>query len=325
MDIEFKKQEKIVGIFMICIAVLLFSTVVLIGRGAKWFKTYVVFYTTFNESYNLKENAAVKLFKADIGRVKRITLVEDKVKVRLAILKEYSSRIKTDSVATVESPTFIGDEYLAIKPGSIDSPLIPEGGEIPSEEKKSISDFLDEFEVEKTAKMVIKAVQDLSEVARIMKDPDGPLFTALNSMNSIIKEIEEGKGSLGGLLKSREMLENLLGKLDKTGIILENIGEASSRTPETMDRVNDNLLNIKSILKELETSVGILKETLKNMKKGSNDIPEITQTTRRGIREIRKGVENVDAVFKSAKKNFLIRKNLPPAPQGETLDSRLRQ
>jgi phospholipid/cholesterol/gamma-HCH transport system substrate-binding protein len=325
MDLEFNRQEKIVGMFMVCMAVLLFSTVVIIGRAGDWFKTYVTFYTTFNESYNLQENAAVKLFKADIGRVKRITLVENKVKVKLAILEEYAPRIKTDSVATVESPTFIGDEYVAIKPGSRDAPLIPEGGEIPSMAKKSISDILDEFEVEKTAKMVIKAVQNLSEVAQILRDPNGPLLTGLDNISRIIEDIQSGKGTAGSVLKSRELVENLLGKLDQTGNILENIDRASSKTPETMDRINDNIANIKTTLKELETCVGLLKETLMNVKKGSHDIPRVTQSARRGIKEIRKGVENIETVVKSVKKNFLIRRNLPPEPEGETLDSGLRQ
>jgi len=59
-----------------------------------------------------------------IGKVKKITLTDDKVKVEQAILQEYASRIRNDTIAIVESPTFIGSEYVSIKPGAFDAPVI---------------------------------------------------------------------------------------------------------------------------------------------------------------------------------------------------------
>ena len=252
MELDFNKKEKIAGTFIIVVAILLLTTVVMIGRGKDWFKTYVIYYTTFDESYNLQENASVKLYNANIGKVKKITLVGDKVRVKLAILEEYASRIRSDSVATVESPTFIGSEHISIQPGSADAPLVPEEGEIPSMAKKSISDILTEFQVEETAKKIIKAVQDLSEIAEIMRKPDGPFFAAIDTINKtlshfekIIRDIEAGKGTAGGILKSRVLLERILDDLDKLGDILDNIKTASAKTPETIDQVQDNLAAIK--------------------------------------------------------------------------------
>lgn len=290
MDLNFSKKEKTVGIFIICIVVILLTTVVIIGRGKDWFKTYIIYYTTFDESYNLKEDAAVKLFKADIGKVKKIILVENKVKVKLAILEEYSSRIRSDSVTIVESPTFIGSEYISIKPGSTESPLIPEGGEINSTAKKSIADLMSEFQVEETAKKVIGMVQDISEITQIMRDPDGPFFTTVNNLNKTVSHLEAitgdlqaGKGTAGSILKSREVLQIILDDLDKITQILESVEE------------------------------------------GSHDIPEVTRSTKRGINEIRDGVENIDKVVDSLKKNFLIKPNLSPEPKGKNIDAGLRQ
>ena len=332
MDLNFSKKEKAVGTFIICIIVILLTTVVIIGRGKDWFKTYIIYYTTFDESYNLKEDAAVKLFKADIGKVKKIILVENRVKVKLAILEEYSSRIRSDSVAIVESPTFIGSEYISIKPGSADSPLIPEGGEINSTAKKSVSDIMLEFQVEETAKKVIRAVQDLSEIMQIMRDPDGPFFTAINNINKIIshfeaisRDIQAGKGTVGGILKSSEILQIILDDLDKVTQILESIAEASSKTPEITNKVQDNLAIIKKVGEEVLDSISSIKRILKEVEEGSHDIPEVTRSTKRGINEIRDGVENIDKVVKSLQKNFLIRPNLPAEPKGKNIDAGLRQ
>ncbi|HUV49560.1 MAG TPA: MlaD family protein [Anaerolineae bacterium] len=322
MDLDFSKKEKIVGTFIIFIIIILLTTVAVIGRGKDWFKTYITYYTTFDESYNLKEDAAVKLFKADIGKVKKIILVENRVKVKLAILEEYSSRIRSDSVAIVESPTFIGSEYISLKPGSADSPLIPEGGEINSTAKKMISDFMSEFQIEKTAKKVIRMVQDISEITQIMRDPNGPFFTTVNNLNKTVShleaitgDIQAGKGTVGSILKSREVLQIILDDLDKVTQILKSIAEASSKAPEitkkVVEGVSDSISSIKRILKEIE--------------EGSLDIPEVTRSTKRGVNEIRDGVENIDKVVESVKENFLIKPNLPPEPKGKNIDAGLRQ
>ena len=102
---HYNRKEKIVGIFVISIALLLLSAIIVIGRGKNWFEKYNTYYTTFNESYNLKVGADVKLFKTNIGTVKAIT-VENKVKVKLVILEKYESRIRTEYPGHRREPHF---------------------------------------------------------------------------------------------------------------------------------------------------------------------------------------------------------------------------
>ncbi len=346
MDLNYSRTDKIVGTFVICITILLLSTVVIIGRGKDWFKKYVTYYTTFEESYNLEVNAAVKLFKTDIGKVKEITLVGNRVKVKLAVFEEFSSRIRSDSYATVESPTLIGSEYVSIRPGSTEFSQIPKGGIIPSKAKRSITDLITEFEVEKTVKMVVGAAQDLSALVRLINDPQGPILKTLDNLEKatahierITRDIKDGKGTAGGLIKSRALLESIHYNIDKMGGILDNIDKAAEKTPGTMDRVKDNLTSIKKIgdgvtenvariqknLGDVEEVVATLNIILVNIKKGSEDIPQITQSAKGGIQEIREEVDNIDKVVQSLQQNFLIRPNLPPEPEGKNIDAGLRQ
>ena len=175
MQTSYSSAEKSVGLFVIGITLLSLTTVVILGRGKDWFADEVTFHTSFKESYNLQVNAAVKLFKADIGKVKRISLGEDNVNVQLAILTKYASRIRQDSVAVVDSPTLIGSEYISIVPGAPNTPKIPVGGMIPSIEKKSISDILKEFEVEKTAMLAVRTIQEIADLMILIKEPHGPV------------------------------------------------------------------------------------------------------------------------------------------------------
>jgi len=275
---------------MTTVVLLVLVTVVLIGRGQDWFREYVTYYTTFKEGYNLQVGAPVKLFKTDIGKVKKITLVEDKVRVELAILEEYASRIRKDTLATVESPTIIGSEYVSIRPGPVKEQPIPARGEIMSVDKKSLDDIMQEFEVEKTAKMFVSAIQNLSDIVEELQDPGGPLFSSLRSVDATLKDVkaivagvEAGEGTVGGLLKSDELLE----------------------------KINDAMDQIDQILA--------------NVERGSEDVPAITKSTKRGLQETRDAVKEIDRLVKAAQKNALIRRDISPAPEGKNMDAGLRR
>ena len=318
MKISFDAKEKIVGTFMVIMVILLLTVVVMIGRGKDWFKTYVTYYTVFDEAYNLNRDARVKLFNADIGKVQSVKLVGDKVKVELAILQDYAPRIRMDSVATVESPTFIGSEYVSIKPGTPEAAPIPRNGTVPSKAKKSLADFMAEFEVEKTAKMIIKSLQDISEIVGRLRDPEGPLYASLDStakamahIETVTREIRDGKGSVGGLIQSEGLLDRIYEELNHVNSILRNLEDATAKTPDIMD--------------DVKKSMDMINRILANIEKGSQDVPALTKTTKHGIREIRDGVEEVDKVVQSVQKSFLIKPNLPPEPKGEDIDTGLRR
>jgi phospholipid/cholesterol/gamma-HCH transport system substrate-binding protein len=345
MEISYTRVEKSVGLFVIGVAVLLLTTVVILGRGKDWFAEEVTFFTSFKESYNLQVNAAVKLFKADIGKVKRISLGEDNVNVQLAILSRYASRIRQDSVAVVDSPTLIGSEYISIVPGASNSPKIPVGGMIPSIEKKSIPDILKEFEVEKTAMLAIRTIQEIAELVSLMKDPDGPLLTTLTNIEKTTTHLEQitgsigqGKGSLGSLVASRELVDGVLVNLEKANGLIDDMGATASKGPVFMDRIGDNLATIqtagtgvvesvqilKTILADVRVSLETTRVILENLKQGSQDVPRVTLTARDGIREIREGVENIDRVVQSLQRNIIIRSNLPDEPLSMDTDAGIR-
>lgn len=301
MILDFNSKEKIVGIFMITVFILLMSMVVLIGRGKDWFRENVIYYTTFEESYNLQTNASVKQYNADIGRVKEISLEGDRVKVTLAIFEEYAPRIRKDSVASVESVNYIGNKYISIKSGSTDSPPLEEEGTLPSVAKKSLTEILEEFEVEKTAKMVIKAIQNVAELTHSLKNPEGPLFTVLENVNNALSQLEL-----------------------RIATILDNVETITGNIPNTLQIVDNDLKKVDEIGNGILENISQLKEILQNVQEGSVHVPPITRNTRQGIAEIRSGVENIDDVVKSIKKNVLIRSNLPPEPDAGALDAGLR-
>jgi len=339
MELDFSKQEKIVGTFIIFIAVLLMATVIVIGRGKNWFRHYATYYTVFEQSYNLEVNTPVKLFNTEIGKIKKITVTGDKVRVKLIILRDFRSRIRTSSRATVQRTTFIGSDYIAIIPGEDDAPLITDEGVIPSKKRKSLADYLEELQVEETAKMVITSLREVAEIVRIMRDPQGPFFTSLakaqNSLGhieTISRDLNAGKGTVGGVLKSKALLDQIQGNLEDIGNIL------SVKAPAAIDQMQDNLATInkiekeilatmpgiKCIVKDTEDTIASLKVIIAQIEKESHAIPKTMQSTSRGIQEIRGTVENIDKVVQSLQQSFLIKPHLPTEPEGKNVDAGLR-
>jgi phospholipid/cholesterol/gamma-HCH transport system substrate-binding protein len=257
--------------------------------------------TSFGEAYDLERNSPVKLFNANIGKVQKVELIGDRVEVTLAIYEEFAERIRTDSLATVEGISYIGKKYITIKPGSESAPLIEEEGRIPSLENKSISELLQEFEIEKTAKMVIKAVQDLADITAVIKDPEGPLFTALDSINQSLHAVES-----------------------RIGAIMDDAALATSKVPGTVDQARADLEKVHEIGEVLLIHIAEIRKIIDNIELGSRQVPPVTRSLKSGIAEIRSGVENIDEVVQALQKNVLIRSHIPPDPDADALDAGLR-
>ena len=335
MDTRFARREKAVGTFLIIIALTVLITLLIIGRGKDWFETYANYYTIFNDSYNLKEGSPVKM-NTEIGKVKAITPFEDKVKVEMTVLQDYAHRIRTDSIAVVQTTAIVyGTDFVSIKQGSDDSEVLAEGGMIASIEKQSIIELLNEygaeFGVQEAARKINAIIQNAFDIVKRLKDPKGPLFTTLDNaynttfhVEGITRDLQAGQGTVGKLLKSPDLLDKILAELDRVDVILENVGEASKRTPKTMDQVQETLDRVKLVLDELIESVSSISIVLKEVEEGSSEIPKLTQSAKRGVQEMRDALENADKILKSLQNNFLIKGNLPPEPKGETTDAGLR-
>lgn len=338
MDLEFEKKEKFVGFFLLSTFFLMFLSFALLGRVKGWFKEYVDYYSVFEESYNLQVGTPVKLYNAQIGKVTKILLADDRVRVYFKIADEYSSRVRSSSYVTVKSPTLIGSEFLALVASDKTSPIIPEGQRVPSIEKKSISDIMAEFQVEKTAKNFIKVVDELTEMSEKLNSPEGPLFSVLNDISVMVSDIEKGKGNVGKILRSSKFIDDLNNRMEDIEVIIKDIKKAVSKTPRAMELVNDNLEKVDKIgtnieegsddfvllIKDLRKRVKEIEGIIANIEKGSEDVPMITETAIDGIDEIRRGVKKADDAIEAIQKNFLIRKNLPEreSPEQYSIDTR---
>ena len=312
MKLQYSTMERMTGAFILLTLIVFLFTVAVVGRGKNWFRKHVVYYTAFEEGYNLVSGSRVKLLGTDIGSVTDVLLTTgNKVKVRVKVLAEYASRIRANSVATVESPTVIGSEYINIRPGSSKAAVIPPEGLIPTKEKKKFTEYLEQYEIGAKLEHIGKILEDLALITDQLKDPKGPFFGTFSNLQQITGTVEAGEGSLGRLIKSDELYEHMdtfVATLQETADYLvragvniekgsEHLEKATREGPEMVDKTQellDRLLKVQVILEKVMT-----------------EVPEISAQAREGMQE-------VNRILDSVKENFLIRPNLPPPPDSET-------
>ena len=312
MRLQYSTMERMTGAFILLTLIVFLFTVAVVGRGKNWFRKQIFYYTIFEEGYNLVSGSRVKLLGTDIGSVTDVLLTtSNKVKVRVKVLAEYASRIRANSVATVESPTVIGSEYINIRPGTSKAAVIPPEGQIPTKEKKKFTEYLEQYEIGAKLEHIGKILEDLALIMDQLKDPKGPFFGTFSNLQQITGTVESGEGTLGRLIKSDKLYEHMdtfVATLQETADYLvragvniekgsEHLEKATREAPEMADKTQellDRLLKVQVILEKVMT-----------------EVPEISAQAREGMQE-------VNRILDSVKENFLIRPNLPPPPDAET-------
>jgi phospholipid/cholesterol/gamma-HCH transport system substrate-binding protein len=120
---EKTKLEMVVGVFvligMVCLAYLSIKLGKLeIISGA----VYEV-EAQFNSASGLKPGSTIEIAGVEVGRVRGITLIEDRAKVKLAV--NNTVKLYTDTFASIKTRGIIGEKFLALSPGGGGDPLKP--------------------------------------------------------------------------------------------------------------------------------------------------------------------------------------------------------
>jgi phospholipid/cholesterol/gamma-HCH transport system substrate-binding protein len=312
-------MEKMTGAFILLTLLIFLFTVAVVGRGKNWFRKHVTYYTTFIEGYNLVSGSRVKLLGTDVGMVTDVALTEEnQVSVRIRVLADYASRIRRDSVASVESPTVIGSEFIDITPGTPKAAIIEPGGEIASKEKKKFTDYLEEYEVGQKLANIGVILEDLARITSQLKDPDGPFFGTFGNLQRISATVDAGEGSLGRLVKSDEFYEQISMELDDISRFITSLQETADHFVRASASIEQGSKNLEVATRKAPEMVDKVQELVDRLlrvsiilERAMHDVPEITTQAREGMRE-------VNRILDSVKENFLIRPNLPPPPKPES-------
>ena len=120
---EKAKLEFIVGIFVLVGIICLGYLSIKLGKLELIGGNVYEVVAQFNTASGLKAGSSVEIAGVEVGRVRAITLKEDRAAVILAV----DDRVKlyTDTIASIKTRGIIGEKFLALSPGGGGEPLKP--------------------------------------------------------------------------------------------------------------------------------------------------------------------------------------------------------
>jgi phospholipid/cholesterol/gamma-HCH transport system substrate-binding protein len=155
-----------VGVFVLVALVAFLGMIYLLGARARLFEARYTIYADFTEVGGLNPGATVRLAGVQIGRVSEVRLPGapgGKVRVAMTIGKQFSDRIRKNSVARVETQGLHGDRIVEISVGTAEAPPARPGETIASRDPTDIASVLEEGA--QTMKNVAALAESLRQTA----------------------------------------------------------------------------------------------------------------------------------------------------------------
>jgi phospholipid/cholesterol/gamma-HCH transport system substrate-binding protein len=165
------------------------------------------YYAAFSEAGGLKANDEVRIAGVRVGKVEKVELAGDHVKVTFRVKTD--SPFGTQTAASIRIKTLLGAMYLALQPAG--SGQLTDGAEIPQERTTSPYD-------------VVEAFSGLAETSEEI-DTD-QLAKALTTVADLTRNTpEEFRGALDGVAR---LSSNVAARDDKINSLLQNLDRVST-------------------------------------------------------------------------------------------------
>ena len=226
-----------VGAFVLASLLVFAGLVYMLGRSAGLFERQYRLVATFGQIGGLIQGATVRLAGVPVGRVGEIRLPETggrKVRVELLIARRVQDRIRTDSLARIETLGLLGDKIIDVSLGSEGATVLQDGAELRSEEP---------FDTARLTQQGTELLQNLTALsgdlrttlARISASSAGAdVAETARALRSLTTEIERGQGVLHRLVYD-----------PKLGTALADAGETLRQVGETVRRIDRVLADPK--------------------------------------------------------------------------------
>lgn len=309
MEEGFTRKEKMVGLFLLVMIILIKITLLVIAQGKGWFQSQTTYYVYFKQGYNLRQGSMVKMFNTEIGKVTNIDFKrkedENQVEVTIRVLTEKAGLIRTDSVAEVIAPTLIGSEYIEIAPGSSGYPVVRAAGTIASQAHKTMSENLAELFNEETIRQARLTINNITSLTERLKNHEKAWLATVNHIDEVVVSVIKAQGTLGELVSRKDFYNRMNQSMTEVDKAILNVKKI---TGDLVPAAQNLQTASKTIQLETETVKGILAD----IKGGTQEFPGLMETAAETTQEGKTVVEAVKA-------NPLIRLTLPKERQSQPL------
>ncbi len=244
----------------------------------------------FADANGLREGSEVRLAGVRVGKVDKITLLPPsdvpnapRVEALMSIQSNIdgqpaNQRIRTDSTAQQGSPSLLGNEMLInITPGTAVGQPVKDYTILPSSSSNTVNDF---------------ATSGTDLAQRLSKLSD--------EISSIVRDVKEGKGTVGRLFSDEALYNNLNATIRETEDVMRQVrsGQGSAgrflNDPALYNNANEIAVQLRAIAADLRAGRGSAGKFLTNDEL-YNRVNHIAERLDRSVEQIDLVIADVNA------------------------------
>jgi phospholipid/cholesterol/gamma-HCH transport system substrate-binding protein len=271
-----RRLSVVVGLFALGALVLFGASILtLTSNRGPWIPRYsLVAY--FGNVQGLIEGAPVRLAGKDVGIVEGVTFgafgdAKPPIQVSMRVDTSVRERLRTDSRAQIGTMGLLGDKYIELSMGSLESEILADGAEVPAITPPDLSEVM--AKGTQALDGVAALAGNLNKVAAQFEESRGAakIADSAKGVADIVAEVREGRGLLHSLIydeykgggvesisRSLATLEDILREIARgDGLAHQLIYEPGSKQ-ETVAEVTSAAKRLDSILARIDRGEGTL-------------------------------------------------------------------
>lgn len=263
-----KKNYIFSGIFIFSLMLLITFTVLMINKENPMFSDDIIVHTEVSNVQNLKEGASIQLRGIRVGSVKEINIKDlHTIIIKIGINQKYAPWVKTDSLISFKNQGVLGDKFLEISGGSLETSSIKDGDFIRTNEKSVIDQFLNKGE-----DLMISSTGLLNRLEQILsKIEDKKVSQIVSHLEGITKNTND----IVSTINSTRLNDSIV-SLDESSKAFKEISNRIQYGPGTLH----SIIYDQSLHEDLKSILGganrnkvlkfFIRESIKNNESNNN-------------------------------------------------------
>jgi phospholipid/cholesterol/gamma-HCH transport system substrate-binding protein len=275
-----------VGLLALFALSLLALLIILLSGENPLFRTRVPVYTYYGDAAAVVTGAPVRLNGILVGKVGAVELSNEAdpsrvVRVTLEIDEEFLPAIPEDSTTRLAQTSLLAARYVNIRKGTSAQAVQP-GGELASTTDAALEDLFQQGNstlaalqsiLRRVESLVIEIEDGKGTIGRFIRDPrfyDG-LVETVDETQKLLRAINNPDSTLGKVIYEDELYNDIRGMIGRVNTLLETVDRDLNSGQGTLSK----LLKDPALHDELVATLGDVRETIRLINSGDGTVSRL--------------------------------------------------
>lgn len=319
---KFRHVNEIAGSFVLVLAALIITAVVVVGRAQHWFEPgkLVTVNMPAEGSLGLKAGAEVRMLGTNVGAIEHVDIDDQGQMTAVARVKaDFARFVRSDSYAVIHVPVGFGDPYLEIIKGQaaalISSSKLEARPE--TDAQRSLNETLETIRT-KTVPAVQDLVREYTLLASDLRNPEGPVQRSLQHFDNVAARLEKNDSLVGKLVNDHAMADSFASSIDKLNSSMDNVQgmlkslqETAVELPKIARSASAQVDQLPPMIEQTHKAVEQVNVTLGSLQKATAELPIIMEQVRQTTEQMPHLMEHTQQTLLEVQKLIRAMQQLP--------------